>query len=98
MLAVHEEKLSQSEKLDEIIFQKLKDRQEDSDKRFGQIQEEMDLVEKRIMNEILSMKNAIGSRVNVLEKWKYLIIGGSIVIGFILARNFPLVIEMIKIS
>ena len=58
----------------------------------------MDLVEKRIMNEILSMKNAIGSRVNVLEKWKYLIIGGSIVIGFILARNFPLVIEMIKVS
>ena len=92
MLAVHEEKLSQSEKLDEIIFQKLKDRQEDSDKRFGQIKEQMDLVEKRIMNEILSMKNAIGSRVNVLEKWKYLIIGGSIVIGFILARNFPLVI------
>ena len=98
MLAVHEEKLSQSEKLDEIIFQKLKDRQEDSDKRFGQIKEQMDLVEKRIMNEILSMKNAIGSRVNVLEKWKYLIIGGSIVIGFILARNFPLVIEMIKVS
>jgi len=98
MLAVHEEKLSQSEKLDEIIFQKLKDRQEDSDKRFSQIKEQMDLVEKRIMNEILSMKNAIGSRVNVLEKWKYLIIGGSIVIGFILARNFPLVIEMIKIS
>ena len=86
------------EKLDEIIFQKLKDRQEDSDKRFGQIKEQMDLVEKRIMNEILSMKNAIGSRVNVLEKWKYLIIGGSIVIGFILARNFPLVIEMIKVS
>jgi len=76
----------------------LKDRQEDSDKRFGQIKEQMDLVEKRIMNEILSMKNAIGSRVNVLEKWKYLIIGGSIVIGFILARNFPLVIEMIKVS
>ena len=90
MLAVHEEKLSQSEKLDEIIFQKLKDRQEDSDKRFGQIKEQMDLVEKRIMNEILSMKNAIGSRVNVLEKWKYLIIGGSIVIGFILLETFLL--------
>ena len=98
MLAVHEEKLSQSEKLDEIIFQKLKDRQEDSDKRFGQIKEQMDLVEKRIMNEILSMKNAIGSRVNVLEKWKYLIIGGSIVIGFILKQKLSLVIEMIKIS
>mgnify|MGYP004244146905 FL=1 len=98
MLAVHEEKLSQSEKLDEIIFQKLKDRQEDSDKRFSEIKEHMELTEKRIMNEILTIKNTIGSRVNVLEKWKYLIIGGSIVVGFILARNFPLVIEMIKVA
>ena len=98
MLAVHEEKLSQSEKLDEVIFQKLRERQEDSDKRFSEIKEHMELTEKRIMNEILTIKNTIGSRVNVLEKWKYLIIGGSIVVGFILTRNFPLVIEMIKVA
>jgi hypothetical protein len=58
----------------------------------------MDLTEKRIMNEIKSIKNTLGDRVNVLEKWKWLIIGGSIVIGFILARNFPLVIELMKVQ
>ena len=48
------------------------------------------------MNEILTIKNTISSRVNVL-KWKYLIIGGSIVVGFILAE-ISLVVEMIKVA
>ena len=98
MLAVHEEKLSQAEKLDEIIFSKLKERQVETETRYASIKENMDLTEKRIMNEIKSIKNTLGDRVNVLEKWKWLIIGGSIVIGFILARNFPLVIELMKVQ
>ena len=85
MLAVHEEKLNQAEKLDEIIFSKLKDRQEDTETRYRQLKDNMDMTEKRIMNEIRSIKNSLGEKVNMLEKWKYLIIGGSIVIGFILA-------------
>lgn len=98
MLAVHEEKLSQAEKLDEIIFSKLKDRQEDTESRYRQLKDNIDMTEKRIMNEIRSIKNSLGEKVNMLEKWKYLIIGGSIVIGFILARNFPLVVELMKVS
>ena len=98
MLAVHEEKLSQAEKLDEIIFSKLKDRQVETETRYASLKENMDLTEKRIINEIKSIKNTLGDRVNVLEKWKWLIIGGSIVIGFILARNFPLVIELMKVQ
>ena len=98
MLAVHEEKLNQAEKLDEIIFSKLKYRQEDTEQRYNQLKENIDLTEKRIMNEIRSIKNSLGERVNILEKWKWLIIGGSIVIGFILARNFPLVVELMKVS
>ena len=98
MLAVHEEKLSQAEKLDEIIFSKLKDRQVETETRYASLKENMDLTEKRIMNEIKSIKNTLGDRVNVLEKCKWLIIGGSIVIGFILARNFPLVVELMKVQ
>ena len=98
MLAVHEEKLSQAEKLDEIIFSKLKDRQVETETRYASLKENMDLTEKRIMNEIKSIKNTLGDRVNVLEKWTWLIIGGSIVIGFILARNFPLVIELMRVN
>ena len=98
MLAVQEEKLNQAEKLDEIIFSKLKDRQEDTEARYRQLKDNIDMTEKRIMNEIRGIKNSLGEKVNMLEKWKYLIIGGSIVIGFILARNFPLVVELMKVS
>ena len=98
MLAVHEEKLSQAEKLDEIIFSKLKDRQVETETRYASLKEHMELTEKRIMNEIKSIRNDIGDRVSLLEKWKWVILGGSIVIGFILARNFPLVIELMRVN
>jgi chromosome segregation ATPase len=98
MLAVHEEKLSQAEKLDEIIFTKLKDRQIETETRYATLKENMDISEKRIMNEIKSIKNTLGDRVNLLERWKWVILGGSIVIGFILARNFPLVVELMKVQ
>ena len=69
MLAVHEEKLSQAEKLDEIIFSKLKDRQVETETRYASLKEHMELTEKRIMNEIKSIRNDIGDRVSLLEKW-----------------------------
>ena len=49
-------------------------------------------------SEIKSIRNDIGDRVSLLEKWKWVILGGSIVIGFILARNFPLVIELMRVN
>jgi chromosome segregation ATPase len=109
MLAVHEEKLSQAEKLDDLIFAKLKDTQIKTETKYAALKENMDISEKRIMNEIKSIKNtlgdrvssaeiALGARVSLLERWKWLILGGSIVVGFILARNFPLVVELIKVQ
>jgi len=38
----------------------------------------------------------MNSRVGMLEKWKWLIIGGSIVIGFILSRNLMPLIDMMS--
>ena len=51
-----------------------------------------------MLSELRSMKSQLSARVGVLEKWRWLIIGGSIVIGFILARNFPLVVELMKVT
>jgi hypothetical protein len=41
-----------------------------------------------LLVEIKSLKNDIGSRVGVLEKYRWLIMGGAIVIGWILSKNF----------
>ena len=96
MLAVHEEKLSQQEKVDEIIFTKLKDRQDQIEELSTQLRNEMDSVERRLLTEIKALRNDIGGRVGVLEKYRWIILGGAIVIGWIVGGNFPEIIEMMK--
>ena len=96
MLAVHEEKIQQQEKLDEIIFTKLKDRENEIDNVYRDLQREINQVEKRVLVEIKSLRNDIGGRVGVLEKWRWLIIGGSIVIGWVLSKNFLHIMQMIS--
>lgn len=96
MLAVHEEKIQQQEKLDEVIFTKLKDRENEIDNVYRDLQREINQVEKRVLVEIKSLRNDIGSRVGVLEKWRWLIIGGSIVIGWVLSKNFLHIVQMLS--
>ena len=96
MLAVHEEKLSQQEKVDEIIFTKLKDRQDQIEELSTQLRNEMDSVERRLLTEIKALRNDIGGRVGVLEKYRWIILGGAIVIGSIVGGNFSEIIEMMK--
>ena len=96
MLAVHEEKISRAEQTDEVIFTKLRERQNEIDSGYRDLQREMDQVEKRLLNEIRSLCNDIGSRVGVLEKYRWIILGGFIAIGWILSKNFKFIIQMMS--
>jgi len=98
MLAVHEEKLNQSERIDEVIFTKLKDRADEIDTVYRELQRDLNLVEKRLLNEIKALRNDMGPRIGMLEKWKWLIIGGSIVIGWVLSKNFLHILQMFNAS
>ena len=96
MLAVHEEKIQRSEQTDEVIFTKLRERQNEIDSGYRDLQREMDQVEKRLLNEIRSLRNDIGSRVGVLEKYRWIIIGGFLAIGWILSKNFKFIMGMMS--
>ena len=96
MLAVHEEKISRQEQIDEIIFEKLKERAGEIDTVHRELSKEMQQVEKRLLLEIKQLKLDIGGRVGTLEKYKWLILGGAIVIGWILSSNFKMIIEMMS--
>ena len=96
MLAVHEEKIQRQEQIDEVMFNKLKDRADEIDNVYRDLQREISQTEKRLLIEIKSLKNDIGSRVGVLEKWRWLILGGAIVIGWVLSKNFLHIIQMIS--
>jgi chromosome segregation ATPase len=96
MLAVHEEKIQRQEQIDEVIFNKLKDRADEIDNVYRDLQREINQVEKRVLVEIKSLRNDIGGRVGVLEKWRWLIIGGAIVIGWVLSKNFLHIMQMLS--
>ena len=96
MLAVHEEKIQRQEKIDEIIFDKLKDRADEISDVYRELKKDVEMSEKRLLIEIKSLKNDIGARVGVLERYKWLIIGGAIVIGWILSKNFMPIMHMMN--
>ena len=96
MLAVHEEKISRAEQTDEVIFTKLRERQNEIDSGYRDLQREMDQVEKRLLIEIKSLRNDISGRVGVLEKYRWIILGGFLAIGWILSKNFKFIIQMMS--
>ena len=97
MLAVHEEKISRQE---EAIFdaeQKIEVRRSELSKRLDELHSRITTNTKEIMTaaasqhqqqnrEIQKIKDELVSRVGVLEKWRHVLIGGSIVIGFMLHK------------
>ena len=96
MLAVHEEKIARQEKIDEIIFEKLKDRADEISDVYRELKKDVEMSEKRLLIEIKSLKNDIGARVGVLERYKWLILGGAIVIGWIMSKNLMPLIHMMN--
>ena len=97
MLAVHEEKLTRQE---EAIFQaeeQIEVRRTEVLRQIDELHSRITTNTKDIMSaaasqhaqqnkEIQRMRDELVSRVGVLEKWRHVLIGGAIVIGFILHK------------
>jgi len=96
MLAVNEEKISRQEQIDEIIFEKLKDRAGEIDKVHQDLSKEMNQLEKRLLIEIKSLKLDITSRVGVLEKYRWMILGGAFIVGWFIALNGHEILGLMK--
>ena len=96
MLAVHEEKITRQEQIDEVIFDKLKERAGEIDTVHRELSKEIQQVEKKLLLEIRQMKLDICGRVGILEKYKLLIMGGAIVVGWFIALNGHEILEMMK--
>ena len=86
MLAVHEEKISQQEEVQVRQATEFSNDVRELHSRITTSQKELTtLMTKQhyeAENEMRRLRQDITIRVGVLEKWKYLIIGGSIVVGF----------------
>ena len=97
MLAVHEEKLANQE---EAVFaneELIEQRRTEFSKDFKELHSRITTNTKEIMEvatkqhkehsaAIQKLHADINKRVGVLEKWRHVLVGGSIVIGFVLHR------------
>ena len=101
MLAVHEEKLSRQEESQEDLIRTIEARRNDFSeqiqllhKRISDQSKEMtDLMSKQHneqTDKINTLRTDITDRVGVLEKWRHVLIGGSIVAGFVLHKLIAL--------
>ena len=80
----------------EVIFDKLKERAGEIDNIHRELTKEIQHVEKRLLVEIKQVRLDLTSRVGILEKYRWIILGGAIVVGWILAGNFHEIIELLK--
>ena len=97
MLAVHEEKIARQE---EAIFeaeQKIEVRRSELLVKIDELHSRVTTNTKEIMTaasaqhekqnkEIQKMRDELISRVGVLEKWRHVLIGGAIVVGFMIHK------------
>ena len=96
MLAVHSEKIARQEQVDEIIFEKLKERAGEIDNVHRELTREIEQSERRLLLEIKAIRNDIGARVGMLEKYRWIILGGAIVIGWIVSGNFEAIVKLMS--
>ena len=97
MLAVHEEKIARQEEAIIEAEQQIEIRRGELMVKIDELHSRITTNTKEIMNaaaeqhanqnrEIQKLHNEINLRIGVLEKWRHVLIGGSIVIGFLLHK------------
>ena len=97
MLAVHEEKIARQEEAIFAAEEQIEVRRSELSKQIDELHSRITTNTKDIMTaaatqhqqqnkEIQKIKDELISRVGVLEKWRHVLIGGSIVVGFMLHK------------
>ena len=105
MLVQQETKLAKAEETDNDIFVTLESRQVKWDNDLKELhsrittnsrelREHQIMSENKMLNELRNIRNQLDNRVAVLEKWRWLIIGGSIIIGLMMSNPDSMLMKM----
>ena len=90
IMAVHEEKLLRQEETLDGQEKEFRDNIQELHSRITtnakETHKKMGDMERRLLEELQTIRKEMSSRVGMLEKWKWVIIGGSIVAGFVLQK------------
>ena len=107
MLVQQETKLQKAEETDNDIFVTLEARRKEWDDQvkelhsristnIRELREHQIQSESKVLGEIRSMREQLDNRVAVLEKWRWIIVGGSIFIGLMLSNPDSMLFKIIS--
>ena len=107
MLAVHESKIARAEQVDDDIFVLLESRRKEWEADLKELhsrittntrelREHQLVTEKKILNEMRMIRGELSNRVGILEKWRWIIIGGAIVVGLIFTDARDSILDLFK--
>ena len=105
ILAQQEQKLQKAEQTDDDIFVTLESRRKEWDSDLKELHSRITSntrelrdnqynLEAKLLNEIRMVRTQLSERVGVLEKWRWLIIGGSIIIGLLISNPESMLMQL----
>ena len=107
MLVQQETKLQKAEQTDEDIFITLEARRKEWDDQvkelhsristnIRELREHQIQSESKVLDDIRAVRQQLDNRVAVLEKWRWIIVGGSIFIGLMLSNPDSMLFKIIS--
>jgi len=105
MIIKQQAKLDKAEQIDEDIFITLESRRKEWDSDLKELHSRITTntrelrdsqyhLESKLLNEIRMVRTQLSERVGVLEKWRWLIIGGSIIIGLLISNPDSMLMQL----
>ena len=98
MLAVHEQRIQQQEKLSDSIGSKLEKRNDEVDKKFDQVYDAIRQGDNSIIAEMKKIAEIrenqfadLNEKITKLEKWRWMVVGGAMAAGYGLSLFFNLI-------
>ena len=106
MLVQQETKLAKAEETDNVIFITLESRRKEWDNDLKELhsrittnsrelREHQIQSENKMLNELRNIRNQLDNRVAVLEKWRWIIVGGSIIVGLMMSNPDSMLMRLI---
>lgn len=83
MLAVHEEKLDNTNKTDEVIFSRIRVMEDKNTEEHGRVIERFESLEKKIDNRIES----VDKKVDDVTKFRWLVVGALVIVSFAFSQS-----------
>ena len=83
MLAVHEEKLENTNKTDEVIFNRIRSMEDKNTEEHGRVIERFESLEKKIDNRIES----VDKKVDEVTKFRWLVVGALVIVSFVFSQS-----------